>query len=253
MTDLTNPGYRKDPEDLRDSNFEFLVANVKTAATDGDVDLRTYCTDTHQYEASACAGNATADSVEILNAIEGRTRVELSRMFIYTMARIKHGELNRDRGTYIRTCFKVLSEFGICPEHSWPYDLKKLFVSPSIMAQRSALGHKIHSYYRITGTGEDRNNQVIAALRANKPVVFGTLITQSFTQLSGETPVDCPAGSTIGGHAMIIVGYVGGNFIVKNSWGRDWGTDGFCFMTPAYIAWSETQDLWVPTLGTDFR
>jgi C1A family cysteine protease len=253
MPEINLCGYRKDPEDSRDSDFKSLSDKIKMGAVAGDVDLRQYCTDTNQYEASACAGNATADSVEVLNAIEGKPHVELSRLFIYSLARTKHGELNQDRGTYIRTCFKVLGEFGICPETSWPYDLSKLFVSPSIMAQRNALGHKIHSYYRINGVGQDRVNQVIAALRAGKPVVFGTQITQAFTALTGSVPVGRPSGDTIGGHAMIIVGYVGGNFIIKNSWGQGWGVRGFCFMKPEYIAWSETQDLWVPTLGMAFR
>jgi C1A family cysteine protease len=255
MIEITNlGGYRKDPVDIRDTDFKSLGGAVKTAATTaGDIDLRPYCTESNQYEARACAGNASADSVEILNAVEGRPRVELSRMFIYAMARTEHGDLNKDEGTYIRTCFKVLSKYGICPESSWPYDLNKLFVSPSIMAQRNALGHKVHSYYRINGSGQERLNQVIAALRAKKPVVFGTQITDAFTKFSGSTPVGRPTGPTIGGHAMIIVGYVGGNFIVKNSWGKGWGAGGFCFMKPEYISWSETQDLWVPTLGMSFK
>jgi C1A family cysteine protease len=52
---------------------------------------------------------------------------------------------------------------------------------------------------------------------------------------------------------MIVVGYLQGQgFIVKNSWGSDWGSNGFCVLAPEYLAWNATNDLWVPTLGTVF-
>jgi C1A family cysteine protease len=53
---------------------------------------------------------------------------------------------------------------------------------------------------------------------------------------------------------MLVVGYISGKgFIIKNSWGSSWGDGGFCIMKPEYLAWSRTQDLWVPTKGTTFR
>jgi hypothetical protein len=200
-----------------------------------------------------CAGNATADSVEILNAIEGKPRVELSRLFVYSMARTLHQALDKDEGTYIRTCFKVLSTFGICEESVWPYNTKKVFVSPSLTAQRRALGHKIHSFYRISSTGQDRIDEVTKALKLMKPVVFGTRVDQAFKELQTFNPVGEPRGKTLGGHAMIIVGVLDGNFIVKNSWGTSWGQKGFWLMKPSYLAWKNTHDLWVPTLGVEFR
>jgi C1A family cysteine protease len=82
-------------------------------------------------------------------------------------------------------------------------------------------------------------------------VVFGTLIDEAFRDRGGPSVVDAPKGATIGGHAMIIVGYIGGKFLVKNSWGKGWRQGGYAFFTPEYIAWEDTWDLWVPTLGFD--
>jgi len=39
---------------------------------------------------------------------------------------------------------------------------------------------------------------------------------------------------------------------VKNSWGKHWRDGGFALLTPDYITWENTSDLWVPTLGTEF-
>lgn len=273
-------GYRPDPTealdlttgqkvDLLAKDFDFRTGLLPAlvGATNGDVDLSKYTTDTHQGRASACAGNATADSVEVLTAVEEEDRAkaegrlpkpvpQLSRMFVYALARglqdddgDGQGDLNRDEGTYIRLCYEVLSRFGICEESAWQYDTSKVFVAPSIKAMRQAVGHRIHSYYRIKESGQDRLDEIVSALRARHPVVFGTQITKSFQDNNGPEVVDKPTTATAGGHAMMIVGYQNGLFKVKNSWGSGWRRRGFCFMTPEYIAWDATRDLWVPTKG----
>lgn len=258
MPTISNFGYQPDPVNPADFDFKTLAAKVSSVSP-GDVDLRPFCTESHQLRASSCVGNATADSVEILAAIEGKPQVELSRLFVYTLARNLmdldrdgKGDIDQDHGTFIRLAFDVLSRFGICTEALWPYDLKKLHVLPSLKAMREATGHRIHSYYRVKELGDARCDAVLEALRRNHPVVFGTQVDQAFVDGPGSKPVGIPAGATLGGHAMIVVGYSNGLFIVKNSWGRGWGEEGFWYMKPEYLAWSRTTDLWVPTSGTTF-
>jgi hypothetical protein len=263
-------GYLPDPPkkegDEPDYVFSTQLAPRLTQVASGDVDLSPYTTETNQYNASSCAGNATADSIEILNAIDGLPVLQMSRMFVYTLARNMvdadgdgQGDIGTDAGCYIRNCFDVLSKFGICREDitsqqgGWPYDLSKVKVLPSIMAMRAATGHRIHSYYRITETGSDRVDKIIEALRANHPVVFGTQIDKAFESFSGGNPISPPKDASIGGHAMIVVGYfVGQGFLVKNSWGKGWGNNGFCILTTDYLSWDQTGDLWVPTKGAMF-
>lgn len=265
----TKYGYKRDPverteadgtvTDLIAKDLKFAAVAPKLAAggtTTGDVDLSPYSTPSNQYDLSSCVGNATADSVEILNAIAGYEPVQLSRLFVYAMARIRAGDpkLEHDEGTYIRTAFDTLSRFGVCDEYLWPYRTDTVHTSPSIKAQRQAVGHRIHSYYRIDSNGDDRLDDIVKALRAKHPVVFGTLVTDEFGRTRDRTPLRRPSANANvqGGHAMIIVGYVGGHFLVKNSWGSNWGSLGFCVMTPEYLSWSNTWDIWVPTLGIDF-
>jgi len=265
-------GYLPDPPkkagQKSDFDFNTKLMGKLVRVYSGDVDLSSHTTDTNQYGASSCAGNATADSVEILNSIEGKPKVQLSRLFPYTLARNfmdldgdGKSDIDKDEGSYIRLNFEVLSKFGICREDipssqgGWPYDLSKVKTLPSLRAMRAATGHRIHSYYRIVEDGETRTELILEALRANHPVVFGTQITRAFTRMRDAGPVGPPDGvATIGGHAMIVVGYVTGKgFLIKNSWGPGWGEDGFCFMTPEYLAWSGTSDIWVPTRGMAFK
>ena len=240
-------------------DFEDLKVGF-TAIHQGDVDLSPHCRETNQFQLQACAGNATTVALEMINSIEGKPHVDLSRLFTYSMSRMLQdddqngqNDLDKDAGTYIRLCFDVLSRFGVCRETTWPYETDKVFTSPSLLAQQEATGHHVKGYYRIRTDGQDRINDILTALRANHPIVFGTKIDQAFTQLANEGPVDKPKGSTIGGHAMIIVGYISGKgFLIKNSWSKKWGSGGFCFMTPEYLMWEDTNDLWVPTIGTVF-
>jgi hypothetical protein len=259
-------GYLPDPPSDADYAFSEKLRPALVQVSTGDVDLSPYTSETSQYSASSCAGNATADSTEILDAIAGLPRYQMSRMFVYTLARNLvdedrdgQGDIDKDKGSYIRLCFDVLSRFGICREDlppeqgGWPYDLTKISVLPSLKAMRAATGHRIHSYYRITEAGSNRVDRIIEALRANHPVVFGTQIDQAFTKASGDSLITIPTGATVGGHAMIVVGYFSGKgFLIKNSWGKSWRDDGFVFLTPEYLAWEKTQDIWVPTKGAEF-
>ena len=49
---------------------------------------------------------------------------------------------------------------------------------------------------------------------------------------------EAPSGRH-GRHAMLIVGYTGNFFIVKNSWGADWGDQGYCYIPKSVLAASE--------------
>jgi hypothetical protein len=263
---LTKYGYRPDPPDPRDRRFSVDLAPKLTAVSTGDVDLRPYCSETNQYNLGSCAGNATADSVEIVSAISGKPPVQLSRLFVYTLARNFEdddhdgkSDIDKDNGTYIRLCFEVLAKFGICREDlpagkgGWPYDVTKVFTLPDLMSMRAATGHRIHSYYRIDETGSSRVDKMLEALRGNHPVVFGTQVDQTFENISDDTPW-MRTGESVGGHAMVVVGYLTGlGFIVKNSWGNGWGDNGFCIMKPDVFMMPETNDLWVPTLGAMFK
>jgi hypothetical protein len=260
---VPDPRFQKLPDgstaDLweKDKRFSDLKGSLK--ATTGTVDLSPFCVAMDQYNLPSCVGNGTCEGLEILEniahqGIAGYQATLLSRMFIWAMARTQEGNLAFVTGTHTRTAFNVLATLGVCTEVLWPYDASLCTVSPSLLAQRQALGHTIQAAYRIDTLGQDRLNDIVTALQAQHPVVFGTDVTQAFESLSGDSPVNVPGATDAiaGGHCMVVVGWDGTNFIVKNSWGTDWGANGFCLLTPDYLTWNDTTDLWVPTLGPIF-
>jgi hypothetical protein len=255
--DLSTLNYAQDPKrgpgSKPDLSFREIAVGLK-AVVPGDVDLRGFTTETNQLDLPACVGNSTADSIEILSAAQGFPKVELSRMFIWTLARNMMTEegYKYNTGTYIRLAFKVLNKFGICLEEHYPYS-SAWDRLPSLKAMQKATGRKIKGYYRIDSTGEQRIEDMLKALRARHPVVFGTLLDDPWRSYRGQGTLDVPKGATIGGHAMVCVGYDSKKgFIVKNSWGRGWGDGGFCYLSEEYMMWKSTWDIWVPTIGEDF-
>jgi C1A family cysteine protease len=238
-----------------DKKFPDLAHALKMTMASGDIDLSPYCIAMDQYQLSSCVGNATCESLEILENIATGNATILSRLFTYAMARTEEGTLNVDGGTHVRTAFDTLSRFGVCTEDIWPYDMNQVDVSPSILAQQQAVGHKLTGYYRITTTGDQRLADIQTALYNKHPVVIGTDVGDDFENLPQGSlgPLGPPSIGTIrGGHALVVVGYIGGNYLIKNSWGTGWGKDGFCLFTPDYLTWIDTSDLWVPTIAPVF-
>jgi C1A family cysteine protease len=63
-----------------------------------------------------------------------------------------------------------------------------------------------------------------------------------------------PKGNPVGGHAMCIIGHddthvyngIRGWYIIRNSWGREWGREGYCWAPYAYIdSLRYCDDFWV--------
>lgn len=75
------------------------------------------------------------------------------------------------------------------------------------------------------------------------PIVFGCALFESFDDCNrrhGVVPMPDPddvARGEHGRHAMLCVGYSDADqvFIVRNSWGEDWGDRGYCYMPYNYL------------------
>jgi len=95
---------------------------------------------------------------------------------------------------------------------------------------------KISSYSTIFDIEENQSEKVRKtkeALSEGYPIVIGLMMTNSFRNLN---QVWDPSYSEeiIGGHALCLIGYddnkFGGAFRIINSWGNEWGDNGFCWI-----------------------
>lgn len=244
-------GYRPDPHDDRDVPFSTFLSEGRNAQASGTVvDWRSMCSPVeNQRQVGSCVGNAVVGGLELLERVRHGTHVDLSRLFTYYNARAAIQETEKDDGSHIRDAMASLSALGVCEESAWPYDPAKVLIRPAWSAFRKAFAHKISKYYRITGKGQDRIDEIESALRACSPVAFGVNVYEQFRYYKSG-PCAMPGGKLLGSHAMLIVGFDSDRrvFFVRNSWGSGWGMNGYCEMPYDYLDAANANDFWAMTL-----
>jgi len=154
------------------------------------------------------------------------------------------GTVNSDSGAQIRDGIKTISHQGDAPETDWPYNIAKFADKPPAKAYADAKKHEAVSYQRLT---QDLA-QMKGCLVSGYPFVFGFTVYQSFESQqvasTGVVPMPSPSEQTVGGHAVMAVGYDDSQqrFIVRNSWGTGWGMAGYFTMPYAYLIQSNLSD-----------
>lgn len=172
-----------------------------------------------------------------------------SRLFIYYFGRLLENTVSVDSGLEVRDAIKVVADKGAPSEDVWPYDISKFAVQPSDQAVNSALSFQSLEYRSVDNT---QKQLLISALLQGLPVVFGMTVFESFMSdqvaASGIVPSPGPNERVEGGHCMVIVGYhaIDDSFIVRNSWGLNWGQQGYCRIPASYICDTDfATDFWV--------
>jgi len=100
-----------------------------------------------------------------------------------------------------------------------------------------AAQNKILDYAAVFGLFDGNNFKIEAtkkSLAENKPVVIGMKCAPSFFEANGVwTPTE-NFNDNFGGHAMCVIGYddnmYGGAFEIQNSWGVEWGNQGYIWI-----------------------
>jgi C1A family cysteine protease len=238
-----NYGWRPDVPDQRDFLYSKIVRIPKKLPP--RIDLINYCSAVEdQGELGSCTANAIAGNIEFLESLSTQSFEDKSRLFIYYNERALEGHVNEDSGAMIRDGIKVCAKYGACDELIWPYNINRFAVKPDKKAYTDGKEHLIVSYHRILTIDEMR-----ACLAEGFPVVFGFAVYESFeTQKVARTGiVNMPKKSErmLGGHAVMAVGYddKAKRFLVRNSWGKDWGMNGYFTMPYKYLQ-TLSDDFW---------
>ncbi len=149
----------------------------------------------------------------------------------YTYNQIKLGS-DCSQGSYISSAMSLLKTQGapLLVEH--PYVCNQAVSSSD---KQKAGKFKIRTYHRLSFDKSNKKQtlkNIKKALSNHNPVVIGMSIYASFSYAKGVW--NGTQDSYRGGHAMTIVGYndnkYGGSFEIMNSWGRNWGNDGFIWI-----------------------
>lgn len=243
-----NYGWKPDVADHRD--FLFRTAPEAAAKLPTFVDrigLGNPIED--QGNLGSCTGNASTSAMEIVTKIPA-----LSRLFAYYNGRALEGTVKEDAGAMIRDVVKGIGKYGVSTEPLWPYDISKFAKKPPTKAYSNGVANrsKISSYNRVLDL-----NGLKTALAQGLPVIFGFSVPQYFEEQrvaeTGWVPFPQPTDPIIGGHAVLAVGYderpsaTPEAFVwVRNSWGPNWGIQGYFKMPYQWFQSSLrlTDDMW---------
>ncbi len=243
-------GWLPDLPDQRDTLFGAVRAVPATLPPAAD--LRDLCSAVEdQGPLNSCTGNALAGALEVLERKDKVRVVNLSRLFIYYNERVIEHATASDNGAMLRDGIKTLAHQGVCSEQKWRYVPLKVSTPPTPACYEEATRHQITSYQRLLTL-----DQMRTCLADGFPFVFGFTVYESFeSQRVAETGVvhmPQPGERGVGGHAVVAVGYDDKErrFLVRNSWGKDWGMNGYFTMPYNYLAnRSLSDDLWTIRRG----
>lgn len=227
--------------DVRDH----IYRNDNTKVLRETVDLRGWDTIIESQETlGSCGANAITNAYELMTVQKYPEHfIHLSKLFVYYNARFEYGNIQEDEGMFLRDGMKSISKFGICSEDLWPYDVEKFDARPYDDCYEDAKKRKILMYQKLVST-----YYIAEVLNDNKPVVFGMEIYDSFMNLNERiSTVSFPSRKekSMGGHAMCMIGYDLKKrlFLAKNSFGSNWGSNGYCWIPFDYIR-QEGYDIW---------
>jgi C1A family cysteine protease len=195
-----------------------------------------------QGQLGSCTGNAIAGAMEYERDRQGLSEFTPSRLFVYYNERALEGTVSSDSGAVIRDGIKVVNSDGVCPETLWPYDTGMFAVKPPKRCFVAAETDKAVQYEAIQTLGDLKD-----AIASDLSVVFGFTVYQSFESQavaqSGVLPMPKPHEATVGGHAVVAVGYSDSKdqVIVRNSWGASWGDHGYFYMPYQYMTGSDAS------------
>ncbi len=130
-----------------------------------------------------------------------------------------------DCGSSISEAMSFVVEEGVCSLNYFSYDQNNYTNQPDAKAVAAASMYKAQSWMKL-----DSLNEIKKVLSQGFGVVIGVQVYPDFDDIKDENDTyDTISGTSRGGHAICLIGYddAKGAFKFINSWGTDWGLNGY--------------------------
>lgn len=234
MEDVKNRGlgYVADPEDNRDLMWRSVVA-PHAVSTPDKFKLTALGPVMDQGSTSQCVAYSMATVKMHQEFKEHKKYYSFDPSWLYELCKQNDGIPDQD-GTFIRVALGLVQDMGYLAKAE-RYKLKE------------DTHFRIDKYVRLTSV-----QQIKEAIYHVGPVVFGIMLDEGVYKPDRLGVIPEPNDRHLGGHAMTIVGWDDskrcqgstGAFLVKNSWGTDYGKKGYVWYPYTHFDHYEGWDAW---------
>jgi len=266
-------GWIPDYPDFRDYTEEIeevksILGPIKPLKPKGlpaSVDLREWCSPIEDQEMiGSCTAHAGVGVIEYYERKSFRRHIDASRLFLYKVTR-NLMKMKGDTGAYLRTTMGAMVLFGVPPEEYWSYsdEKGKFDQEPPSFCYAFAQNYQTIKYFRHDPSGtkaEEILRKVKTYLLKGHPAMFGFTVYNSIEQAekTGKIPFPSLKERIEGGHAVVAVGYddkmkiknkygkieTTGALIIRNSWSKGWGEEGYGWLPYEYVLRGLAEDFW---------
>lgn len=243
-------GYVRDP--LRPSTRRPLPLPGAASPSARSADLRPFAPPVlNQGGTLSCTGHAAKVIVDVALRRAGLNEPSSARglygLGLYALT--PPGSPLVDGGAHFRSIFEQAKQFGIPREADCPWDERRvtddLGFDTLVNGQGGLLPledwYTIPTWPEAAADGLDPRSapmlQVEAALDQGFAVGGAWAVTERFVALTDSTyHVDTDRSAVAGLHAMAILAYADGLYLLRNSWGLDWAMNGEVWVDKSYLA-----------------
>jgi hypothetical protein len=212
----------------------------------------------------SCVGWAVADLLRwhftMAGCISKDTR--LSARYIWLAAKetdtliVRPTAFIETEGTTLKAALDVARRYGVVTENFFP-SKGRLFQGTTAEFYARAANLKISSYFNLINglDGEQKFKAWRQWLAHIGPILIRVKVDGTWHSSKGTGKPrfesrDYDATDVKGSHAALLVGYTkNGDFLVRNTWGSDWGKSGHVLVTKAYAdkTFDEAYGVCVPS------
>jgi papain like protease len=210
------------------------------------VDLRKFATPIgDQGQTSRCSAFAWTHATELVTNMKTGSSPRLSPSFTMLEFQRMQGDAKDFKYAYAGgdgttggpDPGRLLTEQGTCRQELWP-DSSEVPVTSERVLTADAGKHVLQATPLPISLEDARK-----VLSAGCPVHVSMNTGGAFSDIGRDgmfNAAEAPSGQH-GRHAMLMVGYTGNFYIIKNSWGTDWGDNGYCYVPKKVLEASDPE------------
>lgn len=236
----------KDPYDQKD--YQLISIQPKLVSLPDGFNLINKMTSVQKQNYGSCTAHMADGLKEFFDSQEYHKEIKLSQRFIYHNTKKISGLWNIE-GDYLRNALLSVCRYGAPLEEVYPDDPKNNWEEyvkeePSAEIYKEAEKYKGDTFWSV---GKTLDNFRQAIFQQKAPIGFGMMWYESYRNIGKDGILPLASGKELGGHAIDVVDWINDKLRCRNSWGINWGENGYFYIPFSEFAKHDIWDAWILT------